>query len=128
MIAETLPQRRPKPDHAREATGAFEAATSTVTWTITATPETATTDYLVVDGARMLTNQGTRSAPLGDLAVNLEAKGKGSKWTTRASDVANATNGDAATTALVVVKASSEGRSSFSESAASGSLPLVIGG
>ena len=45
-----------------------------------------------------LTGVGSKGATVGNIVVNLQTK-SGSNWTTRSSDVADATNGDAATSA-----------------------------
>jgi hypothetical protein len=107
-------------------TGAVDAAAHTVTWTITAT-KSATTSQLTVRGALMLTNPGKGSATLGNVVVNLQTKA-GNEWTTVASDVADASHGDAATTAHVDPHGSSEGLSSFTEGAGSGTLKLTEAG
>jgi len=56
--------------------------------------------------------------------VNLQ-KRVSNKWVTKSSDIANATQGDDATTADIHKAASSENKSSFTENAASGSLEFM---
>ena len=102
-------------------TGTVNTATQTVTWTITATPTGTVAGQLVVSGTMTVTNKGTGGATIGNIVVNLQTK-SGSSWVTRSSDIADATSGDAATSAHVVPHASSENRSFFTENGASGSL------
>lgn len=92
-----------------------------VSWTITATQGTTTSGLLIVNGTMTVTNTGTGGATIGNIVVNLQTK-SGNTWVTKSSDVADATQDDAATTAKVVSSASSEGKSSFTENAASGQL------
>src|SRR5690348_9593362 len=79
-------------------TGAIDPATHTVTWTVNATASTSTTNHLVLSGSLSIRNTGDAPATIGNIIVNLEAKGHHG-WEIRASDIANATSGDAATTA-----------------------------
>jgi hypothetical protein len=102
-------------------TGTVDTGTSTVTWTITATPVATVAGHLVVDGFMTIRNRGGEGATIGNIVVNLQTRA-GRKWVTRSSDVADATDGDAATTAHVVPQASSEHRWTFTEDAASGQL------
>ena len=69
-------------------------------------------------------NFGTGPATIGNIVVNLQ-KRVGKNWITVSSDVADATNGDDATTANIHAAASSENKSTFSENAASGSLEFM---
>ena len=94
---------------------------SMVTWTITATKTTVATGQLVIDGQLTLTNSGDGPATIGNVVVNLQ-KRVNSKWVTVSSDVANATQGDAATTAAIHQKASSEDLGTFTENSASGAI------
>ena len=92
-----------------------------VSWTITATKGTTTAGLLIVNGTMTVTNTGTGGATIGNIVVNLQTK-SGNSWVTKSSDVADATQDDAATTVKVVSSASSENKSSFTENAASGHL------
>lgn len=104
--------------------GSVNTSNSTVTWTVTATRGLTVGGQLVVNGYMAVTNTGSGGATIGNIVVNLQTK-VGNKWVTRSSDVANATDGDSATTARVVKSASSEALSSFTENAASGSLNFM---
>jgi hypothetical protein len=84
-----------------------------VTWTVNATASATPTDHLVLGGSLTVTNTGNAAATIGNIVVNLQANDHG--WTTRASDIADATSGDAATTARTQ-------SGSYSEGAASGTL------
>src|SRR5207244_3528611 len=63
-------------------------------------------------------------ATIGNIVVNLQTK-SGSNWVGKSADVADATNDDAATVAHVDAHASSEGKSTFTENTASGSLKFM---
>ncbi len=102
-------------------TGALSSANSTVTWQINAVEQSTVPGRLRVEGQFLLSNTGSTAAPLGNVVVNLQTR-SGNRWVTLASDVANATAGDAATSASIASKGSSEGAWSFTESAASGTL------
>jgi len=104
--------------------GAVDAAHSTVTWTITATEAATIAGQLVLNGTFTVTNTGTGDATIGNIVVNLQTK-SGAQWVTRSSDIANATDGDAATTANIFQQASSENKSTFTENAASGELEFM---
>lgn len=98
---------------------------TTVTWNITATKTATTSGHLVVQGTMTVTNTGTGPATIGNIVVNLQ-KRTGNSWVTRASDIANATQGDDATTANIHKAASSENKATFSETAgASGELEFM---
>lgn len=97
---------------------------NTVTWNITATKTATTSGHLVLEGTMTVTNAGSGPATIGNIVVNLQTRSSNS-WATRSSDVANATQGDAATTAKIHAAASSENKSSFSENGASGSLNFM---
>ena len=99
---------------------------STVTWTITATKTTVVNGQLLIEGQVTLTNSGDGSATIGNVVVNLQ-KRVNSRWVTVSSDVANATQGDAATTAAIHQKASSEDLATFAENGASGALEFRDG-
>jgi len=100
-----------------EKTGEADTANSTVTWNITATEGATVGGLLVINGQMTITNKGSEDATIGNIVVNLQTK-SGSSWITRSSDIADATDGDAAITANVVRFASSESRSSFTENPA----------
>jgi len=96
-------------------TAAVDTSAKTVTWTITSTKGATVGGHLVVDGYLDVFNIGTGPATLGNIVVNLQTRnhddhdchhhGWGhdhdNEWVTIASDVADATQGDAATTANV---------------------------
>jgi hypothetical protein len=105
-------------------TGTVDTSNHHVNWTITATKISTVAGHLVVDGYMSVTNSGAGGATIGNIVLNLQTK-SGSTWTTRASDIADATHDDAATTAHIDPHASSEGHSTFSESAASGQLKFM---
>ena len=107
--------------------GSVNATSSTVTWTITATEDATVEGLLVLAGQLTVTNSGSGGATIGNVVVNLQTK-SGSKWVTQSSNVADATNGDAATTANIFKQASSEKKSSFTEDAASGELQFMDAG
>jgi hypothetical protein len=104
--------------------GTANTTAKTVTWTITATKTATVAGKLRVIGVMDVTNSGAAGATIGNIVVNLQTK-QGSSWVTRSSDIADATSGDGATTAKVVKQASSEGKTSFTENAASGPLSFV---
>jgi len=95
-------------------TGSVDPATKTVTWSITATPSTTTHNHLLLSGTLTVKNTGSAPAPIGNIVVALQTK-HGMAWTTLAADVADATQGDAATVAHTA-------SGDVSETAASGSL------
>jgi len=80
--------------------GELDAAHSTVTWTITVTQGTTVSGHLFVNGFVTVTNSGTAGATIGNIVVSLQTK-SGSSWVTQSSDIADATHGDAATTAHI---------------------------
>ena len=94
---------------------------STVTWTITATKTTVVNGQLLIDGQVTLTNSGDGPATIGNVVVNLQQR-VNNKWVTKSSDIANATQGDGATTASIHAPASSENLGTFAENSASGAL------
>jgi hypothetical protein len=94
-------------------TGSIDAATRTVTWTVNATASTTATNHLVLAGSLRIRNTGDAPATIGNIIVNLQEKNHG--WHTRASDIADATSGEAATTAHAQ-------DDDYAEGAASGSL------
>ena len=94
---------------------------STVTWTITATKTTVVNGQLLIEGQVTLTNSGDGPATIGNVVVTLQSRAN-NKWVTTSSDIANATQGDAATTASIHAPASSENLGTFTENSASGAL------
>jgi hypothetical protein len=78
-------------------TGSIDPATRTVTWTITASAAASATNHLVLGGSLQVKNTGDAPATVGNIVVNLQTNSHG--WTTRASDIADATSGEGATTA-----------------------------
>lgn len=97
----------------------------TVDWNVTVARQPLGSAQLLAGGYIRVYNGGSAPATIGNVVVNLQRKTSGNKYATVCSDVADATQGDAATSANVLAGASSEGRSSFTESAASGSLQLT---
>ena len=95
-------------------TGSVDTSAKTVTWSITATPSTTTTNHLIVSGQLRVRNIGNAPAPIGNIVVALQTR-SGVVWQTRAADVADATSGDAATVAHTA-------NGDVTENAASGSL------
>ena len=81
----------------------------TITWTVTATKGATSANLLTVDGVVTVTNTGSANATLGNIVINLQKKlANTSNWVSVAADVADATNGDAATTGKIVAAASAE--------------------
>ncbi len=105
-------------------TGLLDQTHSTVTWTITATQGATSGATLIADGDIGVENDGNGAATIGNIVVNLQTKAHGD-WVTQASDIADATHGDAATHANVAANASTEHHTSFSESSASGALAFM---
>jgi hypothetical protein len=114
----------------------------TVTWKIDVTDLGTTKPTLVINGFVTVTNTGSANATIGNIVANLQRRkvvGKKEYWVSAAADVADATNGDLATSANIVAAASAEkpdlnqtygagnytvslAQGTFSETAASGSL------
>lgn len=107
-----------------QKTGSVDTSSKTVTWTITATKTATTSGQLVVTGFMGVTNSGGAGATIGNIVVNLQTR-SGNTWKSVAADVADATSDDAATTAHIDPKASSENISTFQESSASGALAFM---
>ena len=105
-------------------TGAVTTSSQKVTWTITATETTNTANQLALSGCVSLKNSGASGATLGNIIANLQTRANNT-WVTQSTDVANATAGDAATSAAIAPHASSEGRSSFATNGASGKLEFT---
>lgn len=95
-----------------------------VNWTVQAGKGATTPNFIKVDGYVNIQNTGSGPATIGSILLNLQVK-PGKKWITAASDIADSTHGDAATTANICGQASSEGLSSFFESPASGPLEFT---
>lgn len=94
---------------------------TTATWNITATKTATVSGQLLVHGHMTVTNTGSGPATIGNIIVNLQTR-QGNSWITKSSNIADATQGDAATNANVHKAASSENKATFSENAASGTL------
>lgn len=105
-------------------TGEVSSSGQTVTWTITGTQGTTVSGHLVVNGFLTVLNSGAKAATIGNIVVNLQTKW-GSGWTTQSSDIADAAHGDAATSALIDPKASSENEGQFTTNTASGKLDFM---
>src|SRR4051794_1726459 len=84
----------------------------TITWTVAATRGATSANYLTVDGVLTVTNTGTANATIGNIVINLQKKiVNTSNWVSVAADVADATNGNAATVGNIVASASAESAS-----------------
>ena len=117
----------------------------TVSWTVTATKGATSGAQLLVSGYVTVKNGGSAPATIGNIVVNLQQStdvGTPAKpkliWASVSAAVADATSGDAATTANIVAKASAEvpaysggaytvsgPRGTFTENTASGPLQLL---
>src|SRR5206468_10344949 len=96
----------------KEVTGnTVTNGTGTITWTITATKSDGGTSFSV-HGGLTIYNSGTAPATIGNIVVNLQkpaAKNKqNAPWVSIAADVADATSGDAATSANIAAAGSAE--------------------
>jgi hypothetical protein len=85
----------------------------TVTWTITATKDSSAAATFTVHGGLTITNTGTAPATIGNIVVNLQMPnspkmGSNASHVSIAANVADATNGDAATSANIVAAGSQE--------------------
>jgi hypothetical protein len=85
----------------------------TVTWTVTATKDSSGAATFTVQGGLTVTNTGTAPATIGNIVVNLQKpnspkKGSNASYVSVAADVADATNGDGATSANIVAAGSQE--------------------
>lgn len=93
-----------------------------VTFTVDAIKGTTSPNFIKANGYLTLSNTtGSGPATIGSIVVNLQRK-SGLLWKTVASDIANANDGDTATTAKICPTASSELKTSFTENSASGTL------
>lgn len=110
-------------DWTLEKTGSFNPSNNTITWTVTVTKLhiPATPQLLIANGLVQITNDGKKAAKIGNIVVDLQRKVNG-KWVSYSSDVADATQGNAATHAVVCPGASCLGNTEFSENAFSGNL------
>lgn len=97
---------------------------NTVGWVIEATEQPTVANQLVLAGHLTVANTGAGPATIGNIVVNLQTR-IGHKWVTLSSNVADATDGDDATTASIHKQASSEGLAWFTENSASGSLNFM---
>ena len=79
---------------------------------------------MLLDGVLDVTNRGLGPATIGNIVAHLQTR-SGKTWVTRVSDVADATQGDGATSVLIDRHASSEGLGRFSEGPGSGTLHLM---
>lgn len=117
----------------------------TVTWTVTATKDSSAAPTFTVHGGLTIFNSGSAPATIGNIVVNLQKpnspkKGSNASHVSIAANIANATSGDAATSAMIVSGASQEnantnaawgvnnyttasgGKGTFVETAGSGTL------
>jgi hypothetical protein len=104
--------------------GSYDQAATTATWTVNVAKGKESDAILTFKGSLTVTNAGALPATIGNIVVNLQRKA-GKNWITASSDIANAAQGDAATSANICAPASSEGRSSFNENPASGTLEFT---
>ena len=86
------------------------ASGSGVDWTVHVTKIGTSANTICVVGFIAVTNTGSAPATVGNILVNLQRPGTTKKipWVSAAVDIANATNGDAATTAKILAAASQE--------------------
>lgn len=85
----------------------------TVTWTVTATKDSSAAPTFSVHGGLTVINTGTAPATIGNIVVNLQRpnspkQGSNASHVSIAANVADATNGDGATSAKIVAAASAE--------------------
>jgi hypothetical protein len=91
------------------------ASPTDVTWTITAT-KTAGASTICANGFVQVTNTGSADATIGNIVVNLQKPRTGANtgacrnvpWVSAAADMADATDGNAATSANILASASTE--------------------
>lgn len=123
---------------------------NTITWTVSATRGATSDNFITVNGVMTVTNTGSAPATIGNIVVNLQKPRTGPNtgacknipWVSAAADVANATFGDAATSANIVAAGSQENagcnvaqgppnytvsgaRGMFTETAGSGTLEFT---
>lgn len=130
-------------DLTKEVTGnTIDANTGsgTVTWTVTATKDSSGAPTFCVQGGLTVKNTGSAPATIGNIVVNLQKpnspkKGSNASHVSIAADVADATNGDAATSAKIVAAGSQEnvatntawGTSNYAVSGAQGTFTETAG-
>jgi hypothetical protein len=122
-----------------------QLANGVATWTVNVTKGATTSNSLGVYGYVDVTNTGNAPATIGNIIVNLQKQvtvGRKTYWISAAANVANATAGDAATSAKFVKSATQEDaalnasngpvnysasgqQGTFSEGAGSGSLEFT---
>jgi hypothetical protein len=98
-----------------DKTGVYDSGNKSVTWTVNATKGSISNNILVVNGYLAVQNTGSANATIGNIVVNLQRQkniGTPAKpkwiWASASVDVADATQGDAATSAKIVAAASQE--------------------
>ncbi|RYD31502.1 MAG: hypothetical protein EOP86_17750 [Verrucomicrobiaceae bacterium] len=128
-----------------EKTGVYTATDpavpniGTVTWTLTATKTPGATTF-TVHGGLTVYNSGSAPATIGNIVVNLQKpnspkKGSNASHVSIAADVADATDGDGATSASIVAAGSQEnmatntawGTSNYAVSGAKGTFSETAG-
>lgn len=97
---------------------------TSVNWTINSIKSSVSNNIIKAIGYLEIQNTSSGSAPIGNILINLQRK-SGNKWVTVSTDIANATQGDSATSAKICSPASSEGLSTFTENSSSGSLEFM---
>jgi hypothetical protein len=96
---------------------------ASITWQATATKGTTQSGLLIVNGFFKLENKGKGDATIGNIVVNLQTKNHWwQPWVTRSSVIADATDDDAATSAVVDSDRCNDNTTTFHENAASGHL------
>ncbi len=96
----------------------------TVVWNVTATKKATTSNTLAFYGYIGIQNSGDAPASIGNIVVNLQ-RNINTNWVTIASDIANANQGESATTANVILDTNLGGRGILYENEASGKLSLT---
>lgn len=84
---------------------------TTVTWTVTATKGAPGPKEICATGLFSVTNSGSAPATIGNIVVNLQRQklvANKTRWVSASADVADATNGNAATSDKIVATASQE--------------------
>ena len=88
-----------------------DSGNATAIWKVTATKVGVSDTFLTVNGFVSVTNTGGAPATIGNIVVNLQHQklvNRKTYWISAAADVADATNGDGATSANIVASASQE--------------------
>lgn len=96
-------------------------------WSVQITRGQTSANILKANGYLSVKNTSQGYANVGNIVINLQRK-VGKNWVTISSDLADATNWDAAASAKICSSASSEGKSSFSKNTASGNLAFTDAG